>query len=1055
MTGDSQQFVCRRHTRASRLNSSEPLQVGDKMKLRMKKPRFRPSVETLEPRIVLSANGLIDVGTQPVGALSGKIVYTHAGHGWTADNLVNGAWTTQRPETFEMVEDLGNQDQMAFFADYLFDAGATIAALRPIGRQSNEVVLDNDDVEVSYFGTWSNSSASVYFGDVGDVPYRFATVAATETAYARYQPNITEAGYYPVYTWATTGTNRVADQLYRIHHTGGTTEVTVNHQRVGNGTIYLGSYYFDVGTEGYVDVSNRSSSATGSVVVADMIRFGNGMGDIDRGGGVSGVPREDESGLYWVKWHVDNAQGISDSEYRVSSSDRTAAVTFSPRYAEYMNNGSASVGTLSDRAFVSFHSNAGGGSARGVLGLYNGNNTASSATPNQFLMTNTLAREVNDDLVDQAGQFEFDWFDRGNSITLDRSDIEFGEINNTYIQNEFDAVIIETGFHDNATDASMLRDARVRDALGRATYQGLVKYFAAVDGGATPITMAPAKVENVRSRVVGTDSVEVAWRAPTANSYAGDAPTGYMVYASTDGYGFDGGRFVPATGSNQSLVISGLDAASDVYYFQVAAVNAGGQSPTSSVVAARPAGGEKVLIVNGFDRLDRSLNPREAYFGGEIDRVKPEQSNAMNYSIQAGEAIEVYSSSVAIDGASSESVATSDVMLSNYDAVIWLAGEESSADETFNATEQFFVSSYLNTGGKLFVSGAEIGWDLDNLNNGRAFYEDLLRADYVADDANTYNVQGVSGAIFDGLNFSFDDGSQFYDAQFPDVISPNNGSIPALSYIGGTGGTAAVQFTGLSGVGQIVNFGFPFEIITSEADRADVMERVLDFFELQVAVSGDFDGNGLYECADVDSLVLAIVDVNNGGSPDLSLDITGDRNIDGDDLDAWLAEAGAAGLTASGNPVLPGDANLDGFVNGADFIVWNANKFTNQASWCSGDFNADGAINGADFILWNANKFTTADTVQVMPGSTPQAIVETSDTIEPTEVPLEVPLEVPALAKDRFEGGRRRVTLGPFPRFPRSMTSSTKEVASITEHAFADLSNEAQSFSTDVFIFRR
>jgi hypothetical protein len=66
-----------------------------------------------------------------------------------------------------------------------------------------------------------------------------------------------------------------------------------------------------------------------------------------------------------------------------------------------------------------------------------------------------------------------------------------------------------------------------------------------------------------------------------------------------------------------------------------------------------------------------------------------------------------------------------------------------------------------------------------------------------------------------------------------------------------------------------------------------------------------------------------------------------------------------------------------------------------------------------------------------------------------------VPLEVPALAKDRFEGGRRRVTLGPFPRFPRSMTSSTKEVASITEHAFADLSNEAQSFSTDVFIFRR
>ena len=108
------------------------------------------------------------------------------------------------------------------------------------------------------------------------------------------------------------------------------------------------------------------------------------MGDINRGAGVSGVPREDESGLYWVKWHVDNSQGISDSEYRASSNDRTAAVSFSPRYAEYMNNSTA--GSLSDRAFVSFHSNAGGGSARGVLALYNGNNTPSSATPNQLLI---------------------------------------------------------------------------------------------------------------------------------------------------------------------------------------------------------------------------------------------------------------------------------------------------------------------------------------------------------------------------------------------------------------------------------------------------------------------------------------------------------------------------------------------------------------------------------------------------------------------------------------------------------------------------------------------
>jgi hypothetical protein len=127
-------------------------------------------------------------------------------------------------------------------------------------------------------------------------------------------------------------------------------------------------------------------------------------------------------------------------------------------------------------------------------------------------------------------------------------------------------------------------------------------------------------------------------------------------------------------------------------------------------------------------------------------------------------------------------------------------------------------------------------------------------------------------------------------------------------------------------------------------------------------VSGDFDGNGVYECDDIDGLVAEIV----AGTNTASFDMTGDGTVDTDDLDAWLAEAGSVGgLTASGNPVLPGDANLDGSVNGQDFVVWNANKFTTNAAWCSGDFNADGSVNGQDFVTWNANKFTTADTAAV------------------------------------------------------------------------------------------
>ncbi len=528
------------------------------------------------------------------------------------------------------------------------------------------------------------------------------------------------------------------------------------------------------------------------------------------------MPREDEAGLYWVKWHVDHSQGIPDSEYRRSSDDRDATVSLSPRYAEYMNR--ESDGSLSDRVFVSFHSNAGGGSARGVLGLYNGNNDPSSATPNQFRWPTPWLRSER-----RPGRPSGPVRARlVRSWQLSRSIAVISSLVRSTMR------MLRTSSTPRSSKPAFTTMRLMRDAArpagprraGQSDLSGVGALFCS-GGWRCYADYHVAWQSNQRAiALVGADSVEVSWLAPSANSYAGEAPTGYMVYASTDGYGFDGGRYVAATGPNQSLVIDGLDAAGEVYYFKVAAVNAGGESPASEVVAARPASGPKVLIVNGFDRLDRSLNPREAYGSGQIDRVKPRLSNSMDYSVQAGEAIEAYSANLAIDGSSNESVATAEVSLTNYDAVIWLSGEESSADDTFNANEQFWVASYLAQGRKLFVSGAEIGWDLDNLDNGRSFYENDLRANYISDDAGTYNVQGVAGSIFEGLSFSFDNGSQFYDAQFPDVISPSNGSVSTLSYTGGTGGTAAVQYSSPFGFGQLVKFGFPFEIITTETDRA-------------------------------------------------------------------------------------------------------------------------------------------------------------------------------------------------------------------------------------------
>jgi hypothetical protein len=132
-------------------------------------------------------------------------------------------------------------------------------------------------------------------------------------------------------------------------------------------------------------------------------------------------------------------------------------------------------------------------------------------------------------------------------------------------------------------------------------------------------------------------------------------------------------------------------------------------------------------------------------------------------------------------------------------------------------------------------------------------------------------------------------------------------------------------------------------------------QLVLSDFQEVVYGTGDYDGNFVFECADVDALVEVIA----AGTNNRAYDLTDDGLVDGDDLDQWLTLAGAANLP-SGNPYLPADANLDGGVDGVDFAVWNSNKFTSLAAFCGGDFNADGVVDGLDFGIWNQYKFTSS-----------------------------------------------------------------------------------------------
>jgi hypothetical protein len=184
-----------------------------------------------------------------------------------------------------------------------------------------------------------------------------------------------------------------------------------------------------------------------------------------------------------------------------------------------------------------------------------------------------------------------------------------------------------------------------------------------------------------------------------------------------------------------------------------------------------------------------------------------------------------------LESTSNDAIISGAVDLTKYRTVIWILGRQSTKDHTFDGGEQKKVEAFIAGGGNLFVSGTDIGWDLDHEGHGRSFFNDTLKTKFVADDAKSYEVAGAAGSIFADLaKLSFDDGKLYYDAERADVISPGESAILALSYTNSAGG-AATQLAGMGGRGSVVVLGFPFEVITTAADRTAVMKRVLAFFE--------------------------------------------------------------------------------------------------------------------------------------------------------------------------------------------------------------------------------
>lgn len=312
---------------------------------------------------------------------------------------------------------------------------------------------------------------------------------------------------------------------------------------------------------------------------------------------------------------------------------------------------------------------------------------------------------------------------------------------------------------------------------------------------------------------------------------------GFRLYESADGMsGWVRIRDeATLTAATTTTVLSGLPPNAVRFYRLTAVDNTAlpNEGPPSDVMGVRLGiGPGEVLVVDAYDRW----NSQPAFSGGQ------------NHFFPASHGRAVAAHGTPFDSCANEALGAG-VALTSYPIVVWSCGDESTVDETLSDSEQGLVRAFLEGGGKMFITGNEIGWDLGRSGVSSPtdldFYNNWLHATYVADASYSYTTSGEgSPSCFGTHAFAFGTGGDApYLPGYPDVLAANGADV-ALRY--GSGDVAGIQFEGLFGAGttpgQLVYLGFAFETVFDEPAREQMMRDVLDWFGASIPAGLVFFG---------------------------------------------------------------------------------------------------------------------------------------------------------------------------------------------------------------------
>lgn len=756
--------------------------------------------------------------------LEGRHLALWASHGRYFDFRTD-EWRWQRPGLFATCEDILTQTIVVpYLMPMLENAGAVVFSPRERDTQVHEVIVDNDRPTIH--GEYREDNGPRAWIDCGtgfahwrefyrdkQNPFEEGTArvadAQTEASMAStitWIPNIPEDGEYAVYVSYKTLPTSVPDAVYNIRHQGVVSSVRVN-QRMGGGTwVYLGTYAFDKGQSLDCSVSLNNQSKHRGHVTADAVRFGGGMGNIERGEDgeefqkISGLPRYLEGSRYYMQWAgapyevYSTKQGTND--YADDINARSHGLNLLARGSAFMPNDTMPGLKVPIELALGVHTDAGlrdNMDIIGTLGVY------TTQYYDKILatgMSRLVSRDFADGMLAKLYQDMVFHLGRWNRRSLyDRNYSESREP-------QVPSMILELLSHQNYADMLVAHDPNLKFVMARAIYKSILSYNASIHQRPQPVVQ-PLPVRDVTAIVNKEEkNITLSWTPQNDPLEPTATPKSYIIYIKQDYRGWDNGTVVNGTVANITAKPGVL------YRFRVAALNDGGSSLKSEEVCARVPfnkNAQEVIIVNGFERLaapqavdidtlrgfDIKQDPGVAYMQNtslyELNGM-PVAGNTFDYpAMHAMDLLltdEEFNARRDLAVSSCMVTAIPKIDLKRYRMIDLILGAQRNDGyshrqyQAFPEYLQMALTGYTSAGGNVLVSGAYVGEDLQTAEQRDFAYKTLkyLHCDRVPTDSMKVKGMGTEFTLASQPN------PYIFSTARVNAIQPSEGAFATLLF---------------------------------------------------------------------------------------------------------------------------------------------------------------------------------------------------------------------------------------------------------------------------------